>query len=116
MNSRGAPGEDAAAVFLQSIGYRLLERNYRCRHGEIDIVAEQDKTLCFVEVKSRSSLAFGPPSESVGRSKQRHIIRTAQHYLQTHYGSRPPACRFDVVTLLPDTPPELIPDAFRVEY
>lgn len=116
MNPSGIQAETAAVMFLKKHGYQILARNYRCRYGEIDIIAVHQGTLCFVEVKSRSSLACGWPSESVGRAKQRHIVRVAQHYLQVNFKNQLPACRFDVVTLLQGSPPELIPDAFRIEY
>jgi putative endonuclease len=109
----GRAGEDAAVRFLRRRGYRILERNYRCPAGEIDVVAEQDGVLCFIEVKSRSTLAFGTPAEAVDRRKQRHLARAAAHYLMVHVPDGQVACRFDVVSVLPDTEPELIPDAFR---
>ena len=65
----GRRGEDLAAHFLEDAGYRLIERNWRCRQGEIDIVAERGDTIVFVEVKTRSSLAFGHPFEAITASK-----------------------------------------------
>lgn len=111
----GWEGEEAAAAFLRSLGYHVLERNYRCPAGEIDIIAEHQGSVCIVEVKSRSSLAFGAPAEAVNRAKQKRLARAAAHFLQKHF-RRDVACRFDVVTILPDAPPELIPDAFRIEW
>jgi putative endonuclease len=117
MNPRpGREGEDAAAAYLRTRGYRILERNYRCPPGEIDIIAEHAGVLCFVEVKSRSSLAYGSPAEAVNRAKQRHITRAAAYYLQARRQGADVACRFDVVAVVPDSDPELITDAFRVEY
>ncbi len=115
VNPAGRPGEAAAAVFLRNLGYRILERNYRCPAGEIDLVAEHGDTLVFVEVKSRSSVRFGTPAAAVTRSKQRHIARAASDYLLKHREQTSRPCRFDVVALLPGRPPELIPDAFRLE-
>lgn len=65
----GRRGEDLAAHFLEDAGYHLIERNWRCRQGEIDIVAERGDTIVFVEVKTRSSLAFGHPFEAITASK-----------------------------------------------
>jgi len=115
MTRPGEVGEDAATDFLRSHGYRILERNYRCKCGEIDIIAEQDGTLCFIEVKSRSSLAYGFPAEAVNRTKQKHITRVATHYLQTNFPSVCPPCRFDVVVILPPRQPELISNAFNAD-
>ncbi len=77
----------------------ILERNYRCKVGEIDIIARDDKTMCFVEVKFRNSLKSGFPAEAVGVRKQQRILRTAQWYMKEHHlwgGSY----RFDVVSVL----------------
>ena len=111
----GAQGETLAAAYLQRVGYRILARNYTCRCGELDLVAEQDGCLCFIEVKSRRSASFGGPAAAVNREKQRRIARAAAHYLQAFHPGPPPACRFDVVALHDQGEPELIPDAFRVE-
>jgi putative endonuclease len=110
----GRQGEDRAVVFLSSRGYRILERNFRVRFGEIDIIADDHGTLCFVEVKSRSHSRFGWPVEAVDTGKQKKIAKAAAYYLQQKglYGSV--ACRFDVVSLLPDEPPTLYQDAFRL--
>jgi putative endonuclease len=116
MNPRpGRQGEETAAAFLRTRGYRILEHNYRCPVGEIDLIAEQNGVLCFVEVKSRSSLAYGSPAEAVNRAKQRHLARAASYYLTTRRSGGDVACRFDVVAVLPDAEPELIQDAFQVE-
>jgi putative endonuclease len=111
----GAQAESEAAEFLQRAGYRILERNYRCRQGEIDLIAEQDGVLCFVEVKSRASERYGPAASAVGPLKQRRLARTAAHYLQTRRPGERLACRFDVVTLDAGVAPVVIPDAFRLE-
>ncbi|MBU2262867.1 MAG: YraN family protein, partial [Proteobacteria bacterium] len=78
---RGKTGEELAAAYLAEAGYRILERNYRCLFGEIDIVAQEGETLVFVEVKSRSSGAYGDPQLAVGRRKQQKISRISVHYL-----------------------------------
>lgn len=94
----GAYGEALAAQFLLKQGYKVRERGYRCPEGEIDIVAEQGEFLVFVEVKSRSSDAFGTPEESITATKRRHLTATALHYLATH-SNLPPSWRIDVVAL-----------------
>lgn len=97
--SIGGSGEDIAAAFLQGLGYVILTRNYRKRFGEIDIVAEEGDTLVFVEVKTRSSGAFGSPLEAVDARKQRRMARAALDYLSRRklHGR---AARFDVVAVL----------------
>ncbi len=74
-------GETKGADFLKNKGYFIVERNYRRKTGEIDIIAYDGKILCFIEVKTRRSLNFGFPCEAINRQKIRHIIRTAQYYL-----------------------------------
>ncbi len=94
----GKRGEDLAAASLEKAGYRILERNYRCRFGEIDIVAEEGDVLAFVEVKCRRSESFGDPREAVGPPKQRKISMISLHYLaERHLEHR--AARFDVVAV-----------------
>lgn len=80
----GKLGEDFAAGLLSAEGYRIVERNFRCRAGEIDIIAEKDGELSFVEVKTRRTLAFGYPAEAVTAEKRRHIRRAAAYYMHTH--------------------------------
>lgn len=101
MNKRqvGADYENVAASFLQEQGYRILERNYRCRSGEIDLIARDGEYLCFVEVKYRSSGAFGSPLEAVGCRKQQQILKVAKYYLMRKRFSMDTACRFDVVAI-----------------
>jgi len=79
--SKGRIGEDLAASFLIKEGYKVLERNFRCAIGEIDIVALDKGTLTFVEVKTRSSGKFGLPEEAVTRRKQHQISKAAQFYI-----------------------------------
>ncbi len=99
MNRRkiGAAYEKEAAAYLEKQGYRILERNYRCRFGEIDLVAEEGDYLVFVEVKYRSGQIKGDPLEAVHERKQRTIRRTAMWYLTEHSISGSSPCRFDVV-------------------
>ncbi len=112
----GKKGEELAAAYLAEAGYRIIERNYRCCFGEIDIVAEEGETLVFVEVKSRRSDTYGAPELAVGREKQKKISRIALHYLSERHRHQLPA-RFDVVAvrLLPaGNRIELIRDAFEL--
>ena len=95
----GRRGEETAERHLVSRGFRILERRYRTRAGEIDFVAEDGATLVFIEVKARSSLAFGRPSEAVGSRKRARIAAAASLYLAVRGGPERP-CRFDVVEIL----------------
>jgi putative endonuclease len=104
----GKKGEELAAAHLAEAGYRIIERNYRCFFGEIDIVAEEGETLVFVEVKSRRSDAYGAPQLAVGREKQKKISKIALHYLSDHRQRDRPA-RFDVVAVM------LLPAGHRIE-
>ena len=115
----GGSGEDMAAAFLQGLGYSILTRNYRKRFGEIDIIAEEGDTLVFVEVKTRSSAAFGSPLEAVDIRKQRRMARAALDYLSSRKQHGRPA-RFDVVAvrLQPQGPARIehVRNAFDLEY
>ena len=95
----GARYESIAAGFLRLNGYDILERNYRSRTGEIDIIAFDKNYLCFVEVKYRSSLVSGYPSEAVDHRKQMKIINTSKHYIVSH-GMRDPLVRYDIVEIV----------------
>ncbi|ATB33392.1 YraN family protein [Melittangium boletus] len=95
----GDEGEEAAVCFLVSQGYRIRARNYACRHGELDVVAERGDVLCFVEVRMRSTAAWGDPSQTVSFAKQRRVVKTALHYLGTH-GVRDRMLRFDVISVV----------------
>ena len=80
---RGRKGEDIACKYLQRNNYTVIDRNFRCRQGEVDIIAcdEQEKELVFFEVKTRSNLKYGRPSEAVQKTKQNHIISVAKYYI-----------------------------------
>ena len=94
----GALGEKLACALLKKRGYRIVETNFRCREGEIDIVARQRKCLVFVEVRTKTSLEFGPPEESITAAKRRKMRVTARRYLQSL--ERPPALwRIDFVAI-----------------
>ena len=94
----GALGEEIAVRYLRRKKYSIIQRNYRCRFGEIDIIARRKKVLVFVEVKTRRSYAFGSPLEAVSLKKQRAISAVAQEYLQ-HEGPNASAGRFDVIAV-----------------
>ena len=104
MNKRqtGSRYEETAAAFLTSKGYRVLERNFRCRQGEIDLILRDGPMLVFVEVKYRSSRTMGDPAEAVTPSKQRRIRSTAQYYLYSCGYGEETRCRFDVICILGD--------------
>jgi putative endonuclease len=109
--NRGVLAENLAAAFLEQQGLKIVARNYRCRFGEIDLVAESGTTLVFVEVRARASAEYGGAAESITAAKRRRLIAAARHYLATRRNRRP--CRFDVVLLNGDTaPPEWIANAF----
>ncbi|MDO4581000.1 MAG: YraN family protein [Bacillota bacterium] len=82
----GISGENLAATALQQAGYTIVERNYRCKMGEIDIIAAKGKTLFFVEVKARHSSTFAAPRQNINAAKIRHIRNTATDYFQKHGG------------------------------
>jgi putative endonuclease len=97
--SRGRQAEDRALDFLLKQGLCLIERNYRCRYGEIDLVMEDGRTLVFVEVRFRGNPRFGGALESVDRRKQAKLLATAAHFLKERRLDRP--ARFDVAALSP---------------
>ena len=95
-------GEDQASSYLQKHGYKIIERNYRKTYGEIDIIAIDEslpeKVLAFVEVKTRTSNAFGSPFEAIGYWKLRSLIKTAQYYKMTHR-NLPESLRIDAIAV-----------------
>ena len=99
--SLGARGEDLALRFLVGHGYTLVERNYRTRRWEIDLIVRHDDTLVFVEVKLRRGTGFGDPLESVTPRKQKTLRSVAEHYLYTRK-PRFDTLRFDVIGILAD--------------
>ena len=95
----GDEGEEAAVRFLEARGYRVRERNYSCRHGELDVVAEHGDTVCFVEVRMRSTAVWGDPAHTVSFAKQRRVVKSALHYLLTQR-LRDRMIRFDVISVV----------------
>jgi putative endonuclease len=98
---RGTHAEDQACRYLQRQGLRLIERNYRSRRGEIDLIMRDADSLVFVEVRYRRQHRYGSGLESVDRHKQRRIAACAAHYLLCHPQAALLAARFDVVALTP---------------
>lgn len=95
----GMQGQQEAESFLRRKGYQILEQNYRVRTGEIDLIAEHDSHIIFIEVKFRRGLNHGYPRESVGIAKQRKIIRTALYYISAK-NLDDQSFRFDVIEVL----------------
>ncbi len=109
----GRAGEDVACAALRRRGYEVLERRYRTRYGEIDIVALHGDVLVFVEVKARVGRTFGSALEAVTAFKQRRIASMAGEYLARHRGP-PRACRFDVVGITYDAQENVVDIAIVV--
>lgn len=97
MNTLGTEAESKAADYLTALGYELLERNYRRKFGEIDIIARNGDTVVFVEVRLRRNESYGGAAETVGRLKQRRIAKAAAAYAQARDYDGP--MRFDVIAL-----------------
>ena len=96
ISTLGKVGEDLATKYLENHGYKIIDRNYHIRSAEIDIIAEKDNVIIFVEVKARSDIRHGLPVEAVDFRKQKRIIRAASVFLQDEkYFDF--ACRFDVI-------------------
>lgn len=78
---RGKLGEDLACKYLENNGYKVIERNFFARQGEIDIIALDKNEIVFIEVKARTSISYGKPVEAVDTNKQKHLIKTVEYYL-----------------------------------
>jgi len=104
MNKRevGTKFEQSAADYLEKNGYHILEKNFRCRIGEIDLIAKSEGYLCFIEVKFRSNTHTGFPGEAITPRKMMKITRTAEYFLMINQFPSETACRFDVVVILED--------------
>jgi putative endonuclease len=113
--ARGRAAEDTALRFLEDRGLVLLERNYRCRMGELDLVMRDGDSLVFVEVRARGQATFGGAAASVGHAKQRRLVAAARHFLMTHPPAAALPARFDVVAISGsggENPPQWIRAAF----
>lgn len=92
----GKVGEDIAVRYLQEKGYIIIERNFDCKQGEIDVIAKDNKEIVFVEVKTRTNKNYGKPKEAVNKIKKKHIYRSAEYYIYLkHIEDRP--VRIDVI-------------------
>lgn len=114
----GRRSEDVAVKHLKKKGYKIVERNYRTRLGEIDIIAREGRSLAFIEVKARHSTSFGNPKWALTPKKQMKISMVALEYLK-RTGQSSAKARFDVVTILADRPQpqvEIIKNAFELAY
>jgi len=95
----GKSAEEFAKQYLQRHGLTLVGQNYRCKYGEIDLIMRDKNTTVFVEVRFRKSQRYGSGAESVDHHKQRKLLATASHYLQSHADAAKRPCRFDVMSL-----------------
>ncbi len=95
----GQHSERTALEYLKNKGLRLLDNNFRCRFGEIDLIMNDDDTVVFIEVRCRNNTRFGSGADSVDYRKQQKIIASAQIYLQQHRQYTDKPCRFDVVSI-----------------
>ncbi len=112
----GRRGERIACRALKSMGYVVVEKNFTCSEGEIDIVATKDGYLCFIEVKSRSTAEFGLPEESITAWKKRKLYRVATSFLERHHESDTTDLRFDIACVdLRTEKVRVIPNAFDFE-
>jgi len=104
----GRLGEDLACRALKKKGYHIIERNYRCRYGEIDVVASKAGCLIFIEVRSRTGNSFGTAAESVTAVKRQHLVATAMDYLGSH-DNLPDNWRVDFVSVSLDASGKQLP-------
>lgn len=111
----GDAAETQAARHLEAHGLALLDRNVRYREGELDLVCRDGDVVVFVEVRLRRHASFGGGAASVDFFKRKRLVLAAQHYLISHWGSRLPACRFDVVGVDASGTIEWIRDAFALD-
>ncbi len=114
----GRRGEEVASRFLKKKGYRIIEKNYACKMGEMDIIAKEKDALVFIEVKTRTSREFGPPQLAVNTRKQRQLSKVALNYLNEKR-LRDVKARFDVVAIVFEGGKEeieLIQDAFDLNW
>lgn len=104
MNNRavGSRYEEKASEYLKNHGYQIIQKNFRCQIGEIDLIGKSDGYLCFIEVKYRSNTHTGYPGEAITKRKMMKIARTAEFYLVLHKLPQHTPCRFDVVFILED--------------
>jgi putative endonuclease len=111
----GSAGEEAVADWYRAAGYEVLDRNWRCRTGEIDLVAANARTVVFCEVKTRRSGAFGAPVEAVTPAKQRRLRALALEWLGSRYARRD-ELRFDVASVRPGPGGDLVVDVLEAAF
>lgn len=109
-NETGKKGEDMACAFLLSLHYKILERNYRYKRNEVDIICLDRNLLVFVEVKTRTSKAYGNPEDFLSKAQMKRIAQTAQFYLEEN--SFDNELRFDIIAISKNNELEHIKDAF----
>jgi putative endonuclease len=115
-NNTGQQAENSACHYLKAQGLSLVERNYCCPRGEIDLIMKDNSTTVFIEVRYRRNDHFGSGAESVDQRKQKKLLATAAHYLQKNPKAARGACRFDVISLTANNGEQQldwIPDAFQ---
>ena len=116
--SSGRKGEEEAVSYLRKNGYKIIERNYRTKLGEIDIIADCKGCICFVEVRAKNNPAFGSPEETILKNKQLQISKAALAYIKK-FKLEDKSCRFDVVSIqnVYSSAPEikLIKNAFELD-
>ncbi|MFH0732932.1 MAG: YraN family protein [Candidatus Omnitrophota bacterium] len=116
MNKTGLIGERIALSYLKRLGYKIIERNFRLKCGEIDIIARDGECMCFIEVRARASNSFAEPFETVDYIKQKKLTQAAKIWVSKHK-CEDDICRFDIVSILLDenykmTQMRLFKDAF----
>ena len=109
---KGDDKERFAEAHLVANGFTLIERNFLCKGGEIDLIMKDQKYLVFIEVRYRASNEFGGALGSITAGKQRKLRRAAEFYLLQQFGNTPPPCRFDVIALEGQNELEWIKNAF----
>ena len=110
----GGDGELIAVKYLEQTGFRIINKNFRCRMGEIDIIAQEGNYLCFVEVKRRKTVTSGHPLEAIHPVKIQRICKTALFYMHTNRIPESTAVRFDVISVI-DNEVSLLRDAFSFQ-
>ncbi|HID45436.1 MAG TPA: YraN family protein [Chromatiaceae bacterium] len=108
---KGEAAEALAERWLQAKGLTRVDRNFRCKSGEIDLIMQDEDALVFVEVRYRSHTGFGSAIDSVTPAKQQKLLRSAQHYLQQL--GHTPACRFDIIGIDRENRIQWIRNAFQ---
>lgn len=97
-NILGKKGEDKAVAYLETKGYRIVERNWTFHGYEIDIIAEDEDFIVFTEVKTRATDEWGNPEDAIGRQRMRRMINSASHYLKINWIDKP--ARFDIISII----------------